>query len=127
MPASRFCKICRNWHMLDEPWPENCFGHYRQASAGVGLQIIKDIDPYRTVAADKATGKRVNIGSRREHREFLRRNAYIEIGNEIPKMTRPEPKLCSKADIKAAIEQVKAGKGAGQGDARATNIFGGQK
>lgn len=20
----RFCKVCRGWHSLDEPWPHNC-------------------------------------------------------------------------------------------------------
>lgn len=22
--AQRFCKICRGWHSLEEPWPSNC-------------------------------------------------------------------------------------------------------
>lgn len=22
--AQRFCKICRGWHDLDRPWPDNC-------------------------------------------------------------------------------------------------------
>lgn len=22
--AHRFCKICRGWHDLDRPWPDNC-------------------------------------------------------------------------------------------------------
>lgn len=43
-----------------------------------GPQIIRDIDPYRAVAVDVATGSRPNIGSRSEHREFLKRNGYHE-------------------------------------------------
>lgn len=22
--AERFCKVCRGWHDLDRPWPDNC-------------------------------------------------------------------------------------------------------
>jgi len=47
----------------------------------VGLQLIKDIEPYMSVAAD-VNGKAPLIRSRREHKEFLKRNGYIEIGNE---------------------------------------------
>ena len=123
----RFCKCCRGWHGLEDDWPERCLGHYRQFSAGGGLQIIKDIDPYKTVAAEKATGKQIRVGSRREHKEFLRRNGYEEIGNEIPKPTRPTLNFVSKADIKRAIEQVKAGKGYRPENPGAYNIFGGDK
>lgn len=41
-----------------------------------------DIQPYRSVAVDKETGKRVNIESRRQHREFLARNDLVEVGND---------------------------------------------
>jgi hypothetical protein len=47
--------------------------------------IIPDIEPYVAVAGDMA-GK--VIGSRKEHREFLRRNNFEEIGNEKDYMTR---------------------------------------
>ncbi len=46
--------------------------------------IIRDIDAYRTVAADVATGGKAVIGGRRQHREFLKRNGYVEVGNEKP-------------------------------------------
>lgn len=52
-----------------------------------GVQIIRDIEPYRPVGAD-VDGKSV-IGGRRQHREFLARNHYIEVGNETPKPTTP--------------------------------------
>lgn len=45
--------------------------------------IISDIEPYRAAASDVACdGKRPVIGGRRQHREFLRRNGYVEVGNE---------------------------------------------
>lgn len=51
--------------------------------------VITDIQPYTTVAADKETKQRVRINSRSQHREFLRKNGYEELGNE--KFT-PTPK-----------------------------------
>ena len=47
-----------------------------------GPQIMSDIAPYRTAATDVATGQRAVIGGRRQHREFLYRNGYVEIGND---------------------------------------------
>ena len=50
-----------------------------------GVQIIRDIEPYRAAASDvAAAGKRPVIGGRRQHAEFLRRNGYVEVGNEKP-------------------------------------------
>lgn len=50
-----------------------------------GLQIIRDIEPYRTAASDVASdNKRVVIGSRSRHRTFLSDNRYVEVGNEAP-------------------------------------------
>lgn len=53
--------------------------------APTSLQIIRDIEGYRTAASDIAhDNKRVFIGSRSRHREFLRDNNYVEVGNEVP-------------------------------------------
>jgi hypothetical protein len=48
----------------------------------IGPEIIRDIDPYTTAAVDKTTGKTAQIGGRRQHREFLQRNGYREVGND---------------------------------------------
>lgn len=47
--------------------------------------VQPDLEPYVAVAGDMA-GK--VIRSRREHREFLRRNNFQEVGNEKAYMTR---------------------------------------
>jgi len=45
--------------------------------------IIGDLPPYRAAGSDIACdGKRPMIDGRREHREFLARNGYVEVGNE---------------------------------------------
>ena len=57
--------------------------HYDEPKSG--LQIVRDIDAYRAIASDVACGgKRPVIGGRRQHREFLKRNGYVEVGNERP-------------------------------------------
>ena len=45
--------------------------------------VISDIEPYRAAGSDIACeGKRPVIAGRRQHREFLRRNGYVEVGND---------------------------------------------
>ena len=64
-----------------------------------GVQIIRDIEPYRTAASDVASdGKRAIIGSRSRHREFLRDNRYVEVGNEKP-MSGPMPTISREERI----------------------------
>lgn len=66
--------------------------------------VISDIDPYRSVAADKATGTRQVIGGRRQHREFLSRNGYREVGNERITPKREEMSAADRvSDIKRAM------------------------
>lgn len=98
----RFCKICSGWHDLDEPWPRQCSVKVSIS----GLQIVKDIEPYMPVAAD-TDGKIHAVMGRRQHREFLRRNNYVEVGNEYKAPSRPTLEHTSKADIKNAIDQVR--------------------
>lgn len=52
--------------------------------------VISDLPEYRTAAADKHTGKRPVIGGRRQHREFLSRNGYAEVGNDYTPPRREE-------------------------------------
>ena len=44
--------------------------------------VQADNTDYVSAAIDKESGKRVSIRSRKQHREFLARNDYIEVGNE---------------------------------------------
>jgi hypothetical protein len=85
----------------------SCYGHFANNGKGASLQIIRDIDPYKAVAVDKRTGKAPRIGSRREHREFLKANGYVEVGNE-PIRKPPEYETQdSRPDIARTITQMK--------------------
>jgi len=45
--------------------------------------VMPDIQPYQAMAVDVATGVAPVIKSRSEHREYLKRNGLLEIGNEV--------------------------------------------
>lgn len=45
--------------------------------------VMPDIEPYQAMAVDVATGIAPVIKSRSEHREYLKRNGLVEIGNEV--------------------------------------------
>lgn len=96
--ASRFCKVCKDWHDLDEAWPQECLGHYSERSKS-GIQVIKDIEPYRSVI-DRSV-----IGGRKQHRDHLRAHGCIEVGNEFGKSRQPEYVGGVRNDIKRAMEQ----------------------
>jgi hypothetical protein len=75
-----------------------------RANVASGPQIIRDIEPYRSIALDAATGKRALIGGRAQHREFLRRNNCIEVGNEYVTPHREELSRAGRiADIRRAL------------------------
>lgn len=95
--ASRLCRACHDFHDLSEPWPSACYGHFGNRAGSASIQIIRDIDPYQAVGGDIALGGKLpKIGGRRQHREYLARNNYIEIGNE----RRPQ-----KADYGAEVTE----------------------
>lgn len=105
----RLCRACTGFHDLDEPWPRGCMGHFAVRDSA-SPQIIKDIDPYKTIAAD-ADGKPAKIGSRREHREFLKRNNYVEVGND---PMRPKATTCDTVtgqEIRSVIERLQSRRG----------------
>lgn len=66
--------------------------------------VMPDLAEYRAVAVDKDTGKRPVIGGRRQHREFLSRNGYVEIGNDYVAPRREELNRSERiSDIRRAL------------------------
>ena len=88
--------MCECGHIADEfrkidqrdDAPEHCGVLMVRRIMPTSVQA--DINPYKSVAVDKETGKPVIVNSRKQHREFLKRNDYVEVGNEVPKF-RDEP------------------------------------
>ena len=82
----------------------NCHGKM-QLEIGAAM-ISPDIAPYRAVGGDMA-GK--YITSRREHREFLKRNGFVEVGTDPVKPIKNDfrPKKGEVAqELKKVIPQV---------------------
>jgi hypothetical protein len=73
----------------------------------IGLQIIKDIEPYQSVVVDVATGNAPRIGSRAEHRAFARRNNLLEVGNEKLKPPKEPTFTPLRPQIVQALHEVK--------------------
>jgi len=48
----------------------------------MSCNVQADNTDYISAALDKETGKRVSIRSRAQHREFLARNDFVEVGND---------------------------------------------
>ena len=92
--------------------------------------VMRDISEYRTIATDEQSGKQEVIGSRSEHREFLKRNSLVEVGNDykgkaeteylekhgappgagLPKRKRiPLDRKKLREDIRKAVNDVKYG------------------
>ena len=70
--------------------------------------VIADIQPYQSMGIDVATGKAPVISSRSEHRNYLRRNGYVEVGNEMPSMSKREIQgdFNVRAELAQAAKQV---------------------
>lgn len=74
----------------------------RRGARQDGPLIIRDIDPYQAVASDLGGSDKPIISGRRQHREFLSRNNYVEVGNDMPQRQRQEmPSLIH--DLKRAM------------------------
>lgn len=108
--ALRNCDVCmarygvgdeRNWHE-PEHWPIECMDHYRKRKGEdrIGLQIMKDIEPYKAVGMK---GRPV-ITSRRQHRDEMRARGLVEIGNEKVEKKPYEPQGVAQ-DIARAMNE----------------------
>lgn len=86
MPLYRyFCKICRarrdEFRKIDaRDDAPTC--HDRRMQRLIMPTMVATFAPYTTVAYDKETGKRMKIRTQDEHRAFLARNGYEEVGND---------------------------------------------
>ncbi|MBV8649691.1 hypothetical protein [Paludibacterium sp.] len=70
--------------------------------------VIADIAPYQAMGIDVATGTAPMITSRSSHREYLKRNGYVEVGNEMPDTSKREVKgdFNVRQELKKAVQEV---------------------
>lgn len=83
---SRLCRACGDFHYLGEPWP---------CPIGVsakGPQVVGDLKPYRSMVTGEV------IDGRKRHRDHLKANGCIEIGNDTSHMQRKSIPLPSRKE-----------------------------
>lgn len=71
--TQRLCKMCGDWHELDQPWPVRCL---TGPEKGSGPQVIRDITSYKSMINGQM------ITSRSQHRTHLKDHGCIEVGND---------------------------------------------
>ena len=77
--------IYRSLAKIDDDLPECCGNTMGRKICAPA--VIADIQPYQAMGVDVATGKAPVITSRSEHRAYLRRNGYVEVGSDMPKLS----------------------------------------
>jgi putative FmdB family regulatory protein len=96
MPTYGFqCKNCgeekemfRSIAKMNDDLPE-CCGEVMERKIFASY-VVADIQPYKAMAIDQRTGTVPTITSLSEHREFLKANGLVEVGNEMPKPRKPQ-------------------------------------
>lgn len=84
MAKSRLCRVCRDFHDLERPWPEACVAHFGQP-ADAGFHVISDsIAPFRSMADGKM------YDSKSQYRRELKARGCVELGSDQVKFT-PTP------------------------------------
>lgn len=68
--------------------------------------VTEDIQPYRAVAIDKRNGERPYITSRKAHKEFLRRNGYVEMPDTTTKSREIRGDFDCKPELIQATKKV---------------------
>jgi len=77
MAHSRFCRECREFHDLAEPWPVECYGHFGVKGDDAGFYVQSDtVDPFRSMADGKT------YDSKSRYRAELKARGMVEIGND---------------------------------------------
>jgi len=101
--TQRMCRVCGEWHDLDEPWPDACVRHFKSAAPYV---ISDNMDALK----HHATGEIMT--SKRAFSRATRAAGCIELGNEVMKPRDPVKldRGQRREDIKRAIYELRNGR-----------------
>lgn len=97
--------IFRSLAKMNDNLPQ-CCGEAMQRRICAPM-VIADIAPYQAMGVDVATGKAPVITSRSQHRDYLKRNGFVEVGNEMPKRdTTLKGDYNVRAELREAVREV---------------------
>ena len=82
----------------------DCCGH-RMHNILSASMVNEDIKPYRAMAVDKKSGELPYITSRKAHKEFLKRNGYVEMP-DMPKKREVRGDFDCKNELIQATKKV---------------------
>jgi hypothetical protein len=101
MARSRFCRVCKDFHDLDEAWPSACYGHFGHRGEDAGFYVQSDtIDPFQS----QADGRMYDSKSR--YRRELKARGMIEVGNEVVEH-RPTPLPPVRDELRKVYQQLR--------------------
>lgn len=96
--AERFCKVCRGWHDLDQPWPHNCLPEVPQRSDLPAPMVITDtMAPVQSMATGKMYDSKAGI--RAEYKAL----GMVEVGNDPQRFARKEKPKIDRQAIKDTV------------------------
>lgn len=104
----RHCRVCDDWHDLDDPWPEACYGHFQLNYKRSSLSAPTIIKDGMGDVQSQLTGKWYD--SKSSLRAEYKAHGVIELGNEAPKASKPvEHVKVTKEEIGRAYQKVREG------------------
>jgi hypothetical protein len=101
LARSRFCRVCKDFHDLDEAWPSACVGHFGIKGDDAGFYVQSDtIDAFRSMADGRM------YDSKSQYRRDLRSRGMVEIGNDRIEQTPTAPPPVRDA-LRQAYQQLR--------------------
>lgn len=101
--AQRFCKSCRDWHNLDQPWPLACIKIEPDKRGPYRIHVISDT---MTPVQSQVDGKMYD--SKATLRSSYRAHGVIEVGNDPARLRRTKAPKIDRQAIRASIERAKS-------------------
>lgn len=100
MARERFCKVCRGWHDLDQPWPVECWKEPARARSDLAAPMI--IQDHMPPVQSMLDGKMYD--SKSALRATYKAAGVVEVGNDI-KAEPKKPDRPKRKDVKAAVSK----------------------
>lgn len=103
MGRERFCRVCKGWHDLDQPWPSECFKEPVGQRSGIPTPfVVSDtMDPVQS----QLDGKMYT--SKSALRATYKAAGVIEVGNDAQRLKPKERKRSSKQEIRDSLKTAK--------------------
>ena len=99
----RKCKVCDDWHDLDEPWPEACAP---RAKTGAFYVISDSMNPTKHMGTGEI------LDSKAKFRAATRASGCVEVGNEAikPRKHIPLDRGKRRDDLRRVIYELRNGR-----------------